>query len=71
MATQASQVPGKAWAVVWAGVIVNLTLGILYAWSVWKGVLVNKAEADLGHTMTGLNAGWPISRTRKGQPPIR
>jgi len=66
MATQSSQVPGRAWAVVCAGVVVNLTLGILYAWSVWKGVLVNKAEADLGHVMTGLNEGWPYLTDTQG-----
>ena len=36
----ADKVPGKAWVVVFAGTAVNLCLGILYAWSVWSGTLI-------------------------------
>jgi MFS family permease len=46
--------------------ISNLSLGILYAWSVWKVALVNKAEADLGHVMTGINQGWPYLTDAQG-----
>ncbi|KAF0183698.1 MAG: nitrate/nitrite transporter [Nitrospirae bacterium] len=53
------KVPVRAWIVTGAGVAVNLCLGILYAWSVWKGVLVNGAKANAGEVMTGINAGWP------------
>jgi MFS transporter, OFA family, oxalate/formate antiporter len=35
------QVPAKAWVVVFAGVLVNLCLGCLYAWSVWVKALTN------------------------------
>ena len=31
--------PARGWSVVAAGVAVNLCLGILYAWSVWKAAL--------------------------------
>ena len=37
------QVPLKAWIVTFAGTAVNLCLGILYAWSVWKANLVANA----------------------------
>ena len=48
--------PAKAWVVVFAGTAVNLCLGILYAWSVWKGVLYNKNIAP-GTPMTGTSGG--------------
>ncbi len=54
---QLGRVPTKAWIVVFAGAAVNLCLGILYAWSVWKGVLFDKTKAP-GSPMTGLNEGW-------------
>jgi len=70
MATQASQVPGKAWVVTWAGTACNLTLGILYAWSVWKAVLVNKAKAGqpIETMMDGvnINAGWTYLTDAQG-----
>lgn len=56
MAAQTGKVPGKAWVVVAAGTIVNLCLGILYAWSVWAKELVNVEKA--GQPMTGINEGW-------------
>jgi OFA family oxalate/formate antiporter-like MFS transporter len=48
----------RAWVVVFAGVCVNLCLGILYAWSIWKGNLVGSAEHPAGTAMSGLNEGW-------------
>lgn len=39
-------VPGKAWRVVFAGTAINLCLGVLYAWSVWKKSLVVPYGAD-------------------------
>ena len=51
-------VPGRAWVVTAAGTAVNLCLGILYAWSVWKAALVPKDPALYGTAMTGLNEGW-------------
>ena len=64
MGTQGSQVPARAWVVTWAGTACNLTLGILYAWSVWKAVLVNKDKA--GQVMDGINAGWTYLTDAQG-----
>src|SRR4029077_20484338 len=44
--------------VTFAGTAVNLCLGILYAWSVWKGNLIADADHPAGSRMTGLNEGW-------------
>jgi OFA family oxalate/formate antiporter-like MFS transporter len=52
-----AQVPAKAWVVVFAGTAVNLCLGILYAWSIWKANLYNK-DIPPGTPMTGVNEGW-------------
>lgn len=51
-------VPARAWAVTAAGTAVNLCLGILYGWSVWKAALVPQDKALYGRPMTGLNDGW-------------
>jgi OFA family oxalate/formate antiporter-like MFS transporter len=56
MTAQITKVPGRAWIVVWAGVAINLCLGILYAWSVWAKALINEKMA--GQTLTGINEGW-------------
>ncbi len=53
-----TRAPGRAWVVVFAGTAVNLCLGILYAWSVWKANLVGTPENPAGTAMSGLNAGW-------------
>ena len=44
-----SRTPARAWVVVFAGTAVNLCLGILYAWSVWKANLVGNALASARH----------------------
>jgi OFA family oxalate/formate antiporter-like MFS transporter len=49
--------PARAWVVVLAGTAINLCLGILYAWSVWRAALVQK-DHPAGEAMTGLNEGW-------------
>ena len=53
-----AQTPFRAWVVVAAGTTVNLCLGILYAWSIWKANLVGSAEHPAGSAMGGLNEGW-------------
>jgi OFA family oxalate/formate antiporter-like MFS transporter len=58
MSEQPARVPGRAWAVVLAGTAVNLCLGILYAWSVWKANLTADAAHPAGTPMTGINEGW-------------
>jgi len=55
--SEPTRVPSKAWVVVFAGTAMNLCLGILYAWSVWKKKLANTALA--GQPIPGdLNEGW-------------
>ena len=51
-------ITGCAWVVTFAGTAVNLCLGILYAWSVWKANLTADADHPAGMPMTGLNEGW-------------
>src|SRR5947208_14291189 len=50
-------VPARAYLVVAAGVAVNLCLGILYAWSVWKATLAPDGIPP-GTPLSGANAGW-------------
>jgi OFA family oxalate/formate antiporter-like MFS transporter len=38
--------------------VVNLCLGILYAWSVWKANLIAPEGVEPGTPMSGVNAGW-------------
>lgn len=52
------KVPRKAWVVVFAGMAINLCLGILYAWSVWKKPLTADKLHLAGSVMTGNNSGW-------------
>ncbi len=66
MATHVDKEPGRAWVVAFAGVAINLCLGMLYAWSVWKKALVNKPKADAGELMTGINAGWAYLTDTQG-----
>jgi OFA family oxalate/formate antiporter-like MFS transporter len=56
--SQPASVPPKAWVVTFAGTAVNLCLGILYAWSVWKANLVADTVHPAGSPMQGLNEGW-------------
>jgi len=57
MSTQAiEKVPTQAWITTFAGTAINLCLGILYAWSIWKTALVDVTRA--GEVMTGINEGW-------------
>src|SRR5947209_9104510 len=55
---QLSKVPPKAWVVTFAGTAVNLCLGILYAWSVWKAKLIAPRPELVGTGMTGIDEGW-------------
>lgn len=55
---QPARLPLRAWVVTFAGTAVNLCLGILYAWSVWKANLIADADHPAGSPMTGLNEGW-------------
>ena len=53
-----ASVPAKAWTVTFAGMAINLCLGILYAYSVWKKALLADAKHPAGTAMSGLNLGW-------------
>jgi MFS transporter, OFA family, oxalate/formate antiporter len=55
---QPPKVPAKAWVVTFAGMAVNLCLGILYAWSIWKARLIADDAHPAGSPMSGLDAGW-------------
>ena len=58
MTESRQSLPVRAWVVTLSGTAVNLCLGILYAWSVWKASLVGNADHPAGEAMTGLNEGW-------------
>ena len=64
--THPSSVPARAWVVTAAGMAVNLCLGILYAWSVWKGELVPSDPALYGTPMAEKNAGWTYLSDAQG-----
>ena len=57
-------VPAKAWRVVFSGTAINLCLGILYAWSVWKKSMVvpmgpdGKPDLSLVGTPNPAFPGW-------------
>jgi len=50
--------PARAWVVTFAGTAINLCLGILYAWNVWKDNLIGTKTKPAGTEMVGLNVGW-------------
>ncbi len=60
--------PAKAWITTFAGTAVNLCLGILYAWSIWKKALVNIDRA--GEPMSGINAGWTYLTNSQASTPF-
>ncbi|HEV3144374.1 MAG TPA: MFS transporter [Gemmataceae bacterium] len=63
---QPARIPARAWVVTFAGTAVNLCLGILYAWSVWKANLIGNAEHPAGSPMTGPNEGWTYLTDAQG-----
>ena len=66
MSGQTAGVPARAWVVTFAGTTVNLCLGILYAWSVWKRHLVAGKNQLPGTPMSGLNEGWTYLTDAQG-----
>jgi OFA family oxalate/formate antiporter-like MFS transporter len=56
--SEPARVPARAWVVTAAGTAVNLCLGILYAWSIWKAGLLGNKDHPPGTAMTGVNEGW-------------
>jgi OFA family oxalate/formate antiporter-like MFS transporter len=57
-------VPGRAWVVTAAGTSVNLCLGILYGWSVWKAALVSATKHH--QPMSDVNEGWTYLDAAEG-----
>lgn len=68
MSQQNQSVPAQAWVTVFAGMAINLCLGILYAWSIWKSALVNVDKA--GQAMTGINEGWVFLNNAQAATPF-
>jgi OFA family oxalate/formate antiporter-like MFS transporter len=66
MTSALQKVPPRAWIVTFAGTAINLCLGILYAWSVWKANLIGTAEHPAGTAMTGRNEGWTYLTKAEG-----
>ena len=67
-AVSINKVPGKAWVVTFAGMTINLCLGILYAWSVWAKALINVKDA--GQPMSGINEGWTYLTNAEAATPF-
>ncbi len=65
-AATSQRVPTRAWVVTFAGMAVNLCLGILYAWSVWKANLIATPDHPAGSAMSGLNVGWSYLTDAQG-----
>ena len=70
MSQQNQSVPTQAWVTVFAGMAINLCLGILYAWSIWKAALVNVDKAAAGEIMTGINEGWQYLNNAQAATPF-
>lgn len=69
MSTQTiEKVPTQAWITTFSGTAINLCLGILYAWSIWKSALVNVDLA--GQSMTGINEGWTYLTNAQAATPF-
>jgi OFA family oxalate/formate antiporter-like MFS transporter len=69
MTTRAiEKVPAQAWITTFAGTAINLCLGILYAWSIWKSALVDVDKA--GEVMGGINAGWTYLTNAQAATPF-
>ncbi len=60
-----SKTPAKAWRVVFAGTTINLCLGVLYAWSVWKVRLVDPKILELP-----INQGWEVLKHAQASTPV-
>jgi len=60
-----NKTPSKAWHVVFAGTTINLCLGVLYAWSVWKARLV-----DPDFVALPINAGWQVLNHAQASTPV-
>ena len=66
--TQPAQVPTRAWVVTAAGTAVNLCLGILYAWSVWKAELVRQDKSTRRLADDRAERGLDVPRPTPRRP---
>jgi OFA family oxalate/formate antiporter-like MFS transporter len=53
------KLPGGRWGLVVAGMIINLCLGTVYSWSVFKGPLQKYLET-IGPKLTPMDMQWPF-----------
>jgi MFS transporter, OFA family, oxalate/formate antiporter len=69
MTAQITKEPAQAWITTFAGTAINLCLGILYAWSIWKSSLVDVDKA--GQVIEeGMNAGWTYLTNAQAATPF-
>ena len=69
MTGQVTKEPAQAWITTFAGTAINLCLGILYAWSIWKSSLVDVDKA--GQVIEeGMNAGWTYLTNAQAATPF-
>jgi OFA family oxalate/formate antiporter-like MFS transporter len=69
MTAQITKEPAQAWITTFAGTAINLCLGILYAWSIWKSSLVDVDKA--GQVIEeGINAGWTYLTNAQAATPF-
>jgi OFA family oxalate/formate antiporter-like MFS transporter len=69
MTAQVTKEPAQAWITTFAGTAINLCLGILYAWSIWKSSLVDVDKA--GQVIEeGINAGWTYLTNAQAATPF-
>ncbi|WP_136797123.1 OFA family MFS transporter [Desulfosediminicola ganghwensis] len=70
MMQQDQKVPIQAWITTFAGTSINLCLGILYAWSIWKSALVNVDLAGQQFPADSMNAGWTYLTNAQAATPF-
>lgn len=70
MMQQDQKVPTQAWVTTFAGTSINLCLGILYAWSIWKAALVNVDLAGQPFPADSMNAGWTYLTNAQAATPF-
>ena len=66
--SESARVPARAWIVTAAGTAVNLCLGILYAWSMWKIALLSKKDHPPGSAMDGLGVTYGLNDNQNPSP---
>ncbi|OQW99374.1 MAG: MFS transporter, partial [Desulfobacteraceae bacterium IS3] len=70
MSQQFEKEPTQAWITTFSGTAINLCLGILYAWSIWKKALVNVEKAGQSMPADSINAGWVYLTNEQASTPF-